>query len=798
MLRDFSLALRSLWRAPLHTAVSVSTLAVGLAGCGAVFALADAVLFKPLPFPASHQLVRIHEVRFETGVEEDLSPDSFEDWRNHSGSFQSMALLAVGDFTLSGDDSVPRQVPGMRVSAEFFETLGFNAAFGRVLTPPDFESGGRVVLSRSLCRDRYGGPAQAVGRTVTIDGRSFTVVGVLEEDLRLPGLQGTSQAAQIWLPLDLPRLQRTYRRSARLFPGLARLRDGVSPAKAEAELQSVATRLAKERGDGNPQYRIALKPLQESLVAGSRKTMLVFLCGVILVWLICTANVANLTLARSLAREGQVALRLALGGSRAQLARYTFMESLAVALLAGLLGGLTAPWVLWLLETAAPPFPQVNMVSLDARSFLFLLSLTAASAFASGGLAAARGWRTKASMALQQSRYPTTPRTGRLTAALVASQFSLATALSVGAGLMAITFVELNRVDLGFEPQGVLSFRIALRPELLRDLMRSRDLIGRFVASLERLPEVSSAAVGSIPFTGSPSDLARAETGHGLRTHVNAVSPDYFRVLGVSLLRGRPFSGADREDALPVAVVSESLSRRLWPGEEEALGKRILLEGLEPDLWREVVGVAADLRRGGPQAEPALDLYLPQPQSERLLQAGILVKTSLTAPEKLLPTVQSSLAALDPEAPVTRPASLGRLLKESSRDKRFMTFLMLCLSSLALALAGLGLYGVIAAEVTSQTREIGVRMALGASRNQILKLFLLRGCRTVLIGLPAGLGAAWALSKVLASFLFRVKSTDPAIFLAVSALITAVALLACLIPGRRAALLSPLDALRER
>jgi putative ABC transport system permease protein len=795
--QDLRYAARQLIRAPGFTAVAVLTLGLGIGANTAIFSVVNAVLLRPLPYPQPARLVDVAERR-PNGTTNVASYPNFLDWRK-DGALESMALFRTQSFNVGGADR-PERVAGALVSADYFRVLGLGPATGRYFFRQEDTPGQDhvAVISHSVWQRRFAGDPSAVGRTLMVDGRGLTIVGVAPAGFRFP------EEADLWVPVSLDDPSLLEARGLHAYQVIGRLGQGQTLAQVSARLRAVAARLAAEYPASNRHWGVGVTPLQESLVHGLRPTLLVLLGAVGFVLLIASANVAGMMLARGAARRREVSIRAALGAGRWQLIRQLFTESAVLTFLGGGLGlGLAAWGVEALLALAPQGLRPPDAPVIDATVLGFTFAVAALTSLVFGVLPALQIARRGGEAPLSETGRTTggmdRQRTRRL---LVAGEIALALLLLVGAGLMVQSFRRLLAVDPGFRTADVISARLAL-PRTGRD---SAEIIGFYqdlVARAGALPGVSAAAaVSYLPLSREGARFSFSVEGQPVpepqqrpSSSFNVVTPGYFATLDIPLLQGRDFTAQDRSNTSSVVVVNQTLARRFWPN-ESAVGKRLTLDDDpdEPSDWMRIVGVVADSRHRSLIDEIMPQIYAPEAQMG-FEEMALVVRTPLD-PASLAPTIRGLVASLDPEIPVADIHQLRQIRDASISADRFRTLLLGAFGLLALGLAAVGVFGVISYGVVQRTREIGIRVALGARRGEILRLVIREGAVTVGGGIAVGLIAGATLSRVLVTLLYQVKPWDPTTFAIIATVIAGVALGACILPARRALRVDPATALR--
>jgi predicted permease len=799
LLQDLRYALRRLGRSPGFTAAAVLTLALGIGATTTIFGVVDGLLLRPLPFAEPDRLVRVYPANPERGVERGaVSPLELEDWREQGTAFAGLAGWFGGTTNLTGT-ARPEALRSAFVTEAFFGTLGTGAGMGRTLTAEEVAAGARsVVLSHRLWQRDFGGDPDVVGSVLTLDGAPHTVVGVMPPEFRFPG-----RDTDLWLPVSLltedmiPRL-----RQVRWLSVVGRLRPGVAPEEARAQMSAIAERLAAEHPASNAGWsRATVLELRETIVGDVRPALLVTLLAVGFVLLMVCVNLGNLLLARGSARAREMGVRGALGAGRGRLARQLLSESLVLALLGGAAGLLLTVWGTEAIRRlGANVLPRVDAVAVDARVLAFALAVSLLAALLFGLVPALRAARPDLHAVLKEGgRGSVGDQRNRLRRTLVVGQVAMATVLTIGAALMLRNLGELRRVDPGFDPQGLLAVRVQLTiPLELPAEQALAHLASRGDEILERLaslPGVSGvAAANSLPLLGEgesiPVSRPDAEAG-GAETRIDGrfVTPDFFRVMGIPLLAGADFPARVPAGGELLAVLGETAARRLWPG-EDPVGRTLNVGG----STARVIGVVGDVRYAG-LAEPfPPTLYLHRSQA---LRSGIsfLVRTPAD-PAALAGPARDAVWSVDPDQPILAVSALREVVADSVARDRFFTLLLTGFGALALLLAVVGIYGLLAFAVTQRTREIGVRVALGARAPDVVRMIVGSGMALVAGGVVIGLLAALATTRLLAGLLQLVSATDPATFVGVPLVLAAAALLASWLPARRAARVDPMAALR--
>jgi putative ABC transport system permease protein len=797
--QDVRFGLRLLWKRPGFTAVALAVLALGVGANTAIFSVVNAVHLRPLPYPGAERILAFDGVNPSKGIEEsNMSAPDFADWQAQARSFEAMSLYTEGGSNLTGGTE-PERVTAAWVGADFFRVIGVGAARGRALLPEDDRPGGSpaVVISHGLWQRRFGADPAAVGRTVEMGGRNWEIVGVMPADFDFP------QRAQLWGPLQLDVAKEP--RDNRSYNVLGRLREGGTLEAAQAEMDAISARLAASYGVTNAGWGVDLDPLKEELVGELKATLFMLLAGVGLLLLIACANVANLLLARASGRRREVALRLALGANRWRVARQMLTESVLLSLAGGALGACVSVWLTDLLVALAPAdTPRLSEASADWRVLLFAAGASVLTGVVFGLAPAWQASRYDLNESLKEGGRGVHGGRSRARSALVVAEVALSLLLLVGAGLLVKSFARLQAVNPGFDPEGVVTMRVSLPGARYREPARRAEFYAALMEQLKAIPGVESAgATISLPLGGSNISVGRSFIREGRpetpeesqNASYSVITPDYFRAMRVPLRQGRVFDERDQTESAKVVVVNEAFARKAFPG-EDPLGKRIRIWRDEKFL-REVVGVVGDTKPDALDAkDAALQMYVPHRQDAGWGGLSLVVRAQGAQPESLVGRVREEVRALDRELPVYDVKTLQQVVANSTAYRRVSMSLMAGFACAALLLAGVGLYGVVSYSVAQRTREIGVRLALGARASDILGLVVRQGMLLTLAGLAVGAAGAFALTRLIAGLLFGVSAADPFVYVVGALLLAAVALVACLVPARRATKVDPMVALR--
>jgi len=796
MFQDLRYGIRMLLKSPGFTLIAIVTLALGIGANTTIFTMVNSMLLKPLPFKNPDRLVMVWRTNAEkTAKDLPSSVPLFIDWQQRNQVFEEMTAFTNGRFNLAGADEAAL-VRGANVSAGFFETLGVPPLLGRGFLPDEDKPGAEavVVLSHGLWQQQFGAAPGVIGQQVTINARPCTVVGVMPPGFNYP------DETRLWRTLTL---DPQANRQAYFINVLARLKPGLSREQAHAGMDSVAAELAAQFAQPARDH-FDLRPLGEQLTGAIRRPLLVLFGAVAFVLLIACANIANLLLARASGREREIAVRAALGAGRGRLLRQLLTESLMLAALGGIAGLLLAVWSMsWLKGLSVLKLARLDEVALDGRvlGFTTLAVLLTGAVFGLiPALQVSLPQLQHLGALLKGSSAASRPASQRLHAGLMVVEIALSLVLLVGAGLLIKSFLKLQAVDPGFKAEGVVTLNLNLPDARYGQPEKRTAFLQQITEKLQALPGVEATATAAY----SPlSDIynsrifiieGRPETPQGLFAGQIPVSPDYFRTLQIPLLGGRAFSVHDDAQAPGVVIVNQSFANRFFPN-EDVVGKRIHLGTRRPPVWFEIVGVVGDVRQLKLESEAPPLAYVPHLQSAWSF-VSLLVRPKGEA-QMLAGTLKQAVAAVDKDLGVAGLTTLDATLADSIAERRVLMTLLGVFAGLALLLAAVGIYGVIAYSVAQRTQELGIRMALGAEARDVLRLVIGQGMKLALLGVALGLLASFGLTRLMEKLLFDVSATDPWTFVLLPALLLVVALLACYFPAHRATQLDPLVALRH-
>ncbi|HJR05983.1 MAG TPA: ABC transporter permease [Pyrinomonadaceae bacterium] len=805
-IQDLRYGFRMLWKSPGFTIVALMALALGIGANTAIFSVVNTVLLRPLPYKTPERLVWLWETSPQNDIPKEVaSYPNFEDWRQQNQNFEAIAGFTSTTPSLTGGDE-PERVPGAYVLGDFYTVLGVEPVLGRKFLPEENVEGKHrvVILSHGLWQRHFGGDTRIVGQQVGVNGGQYTVVGVMPPNFQQPDPEAR-RPVEMWLPLPISEGMRASRRGDFLSV-IARLKSGVSVEQARAEMTTIAARLEQQYPQTNAAWSVIVQPLHQRFTGDVRPALLMLLGAVGFLLLIACANVANLLLARSSTRLKEIAIRTALGAGRGRMVRQLLTESVVLSLAGGALGLLVAFWGIDALVALSPGnIPRLESVGIDRQVLLFTVGVSLVTGIVFGIAPALAVSNPNLNEMLKESGRSSTDggRGRRLRNTLAVAEIALSLVLLVGAGLLVKSFLRLQDVKPGFNPQNLLAAELVLPSTKYAENGQVVNFYDQLLGQLAQQPGVLGATVTStLPLSGGGEVLAFSVEGRTIGStdrnpdaEARTVSPDYFRTLQIPLKSGRMLDERDNEKAPRAAVISETLARKYFPG-EDPLGKRITFgDPQAPDVqWLNVVGVVGDVHQQGLDEEPYAQVYRSYRQSPRR-GLTVIVRTA-GPPLAMLDVLRNQIRTLDRQQPIYNARTAEQVLDEAIARPRFNMLLITILAAVAMILATVGIYGVISYMVTQRTHEIGIRMALGARPFDVFRMVLRQGLLIALLGVGSGLVAAFALTRLLASLLYDVRPTDVVTFISVSALLTAVVLLACYIPARRATKVDPMIALR--
>jgi len=801
LLQDLRYAVRLLRRNPGFATVAVLTLALGTGATTAVFSVVNAVLLRPLPYPQSERLAQLWSTNANAnrwGLW--TAYPRFVDWRRESKSFEEMATARTWVISLGGGDH-PESLFGVVTSSRLFQVLRVEPMLGRSFLPEEDQPGHDhvIILSYGLWQRRFGSDRTVVGRAVEVDRQSYTVIGVMPPEFRFPPELPASYNIDAWLP-PAPDPSRDERVSNNYYT-FARLKPGVTIAQAQAEMDAVNHGLAERHWEDHS-LGVKVAPWRQQVGSEVRPALLLLLGAISLVLLIACANVANLLLARGATRQRETALRQALGAGRARLIRQLLTESVLLAVCGGAAGLLLAYLGLGLLIRMASDIPRVNETTMDSHVLMFSLALTIGTGLIFGIVPALNGSKAELQDVLKESGSRLTAgfARARLRSVLVVTEMALALMLLTGAGLLIRSFVRVQEIDPGFNAQNLLTAFVSLPPEKYPEPRRQGEFFREAMERIASIPGVECAGgadsapmlsndAGSVSIEGHPAQPGEMD----IEAERPKITPDYFRAMGMRLLRGRAFTWADNESSLPVAIVNEAAARQYWP-HQDAMGKRVRLDDGSAPVWRQVIGIVGNVRQDSLVEAGRPEVYAPLAQSP--VPYLVLALRTRVDPASLTTAVRHAVMTVDKEQPLFQIRTMQQVVDDAVAGRRFQMALVALFAAIALGLAAIGVYGLMSYSVNQRTHEIGIRMALGAKRGEVLVLVVRQGMALALTGVLVGTGGALLLTRFLSSMLYGVGVNDPLTLFSVSTLLSGVAALASYIPARRAMKVDPMVALR--
>jgi putative ABC transport system permease protein len=801
---DVRYGMRSLRKSPGFTAVVVLTLALGIGANTAIFSVVDAVLLRPLPFADASRLADVGSRSTLFDFEHlGVSLPDLADIRANVPAFAAVSPYQSSSMEIAGEGK-PERVEGADISEDYFALLGIQPLHGRTFVSADMQpSSHSVILSHALWRERFGGSPAAVGKSIRLDGQPYTVTGVMRE---LPHTDFTSE--QLWTPF-IPTQEQITSRQDHALSVLARLAPGATLEQAQEQLNMLASRLAAAYPDADNGWTLRATSLKKFMLGYARTPLLILFCAVGFVLLIACANVSNLFLSRGWARQREFAIRTAIGATRGALLRQLAVESLLVSLLGGAGAFVIALWTVGGLRAILPPeIPRLQDTHMDSHVAWFTLGASILAAILSGLAPALLSSRQDVSAAIKEGGVGSgSNASGRrhnfLRQLLVVAEMALAVVLLVGALLAVQSFARILRVDPGFRTDHLVTIRIDFPEYRFAEVDRAVDFVQQVLDSSRAVPGVRAASAGIVfPLGDAVSETtfeteqsAKDENTSRQMARMNLVAPDFFRALGLPLMAGRDFNSDDRKGKTPVFIVNETLARKFF-GTPDVVGKRLsALRESKKTVWGEIVGVVGNVHDLDPGAEPKPEIYGPLSQARHAGGVYLVVRTG-PEPMVIVPALQERIWQLDKDRPATSVKTVTDQIQEDNAPARSQSVLLGIFGGLGLILALVGVYGVMSYLVSQQTREIGIRMALGAERAQVLRMVIVHGLKLTFAGVVIGTGAALALTRFMSSLLSGISATDPLTFVAVAVLLTLVALAACFVPASRAMRLDPMVALR--
>jgi predicted permease len=805
-MQDARYALRQLRANPTFALVMILTLALSIGANSAIFSVVESVLIRSLPYPQPDRIVRLFlsepmYPRFP------LNPFDFRDFRSRSRSFSTLAGITRDDLQLSQNSGQPEQLHGFDITAGYFQALGLHPELGHEFTQSNElpNSGREVIISDRLWKSRFAADPAILGRKITLNAIPYTVVGVMPHGTQHPGNEyqpvAYGESVDVWTPFWFQ--GDPAQRGSHYLEGIGRLKDGVTAGQAQAELTAIMTQMAREHGN-DARWQVLAVPLEHEIVGSSRQMLLVLLGAVGMVLLIACANAANLLLARASSRRRELAVRLALGASRSRLIRQLLTESLMIGLSGGLLGlVLAAVGVRAMVSLLPSDFPRVHDIHLSAPVVVFTLLISVGTGILFGLAPAIQASGTDPKSGLHEGGRSNTAsgRQSRLRNALVVSEVTLACVLLIGAGLMLRSLLNLLHLDAGFREDHVLTAGLSLPNAEYKDKTSVTRFFTELTSDIKSMPGVEAAGAGSdLPWTGYDENTSfniegkQAPPNEFFHARYHVATPNYFRALGTPLVSGRFFTDADKDGAPAVVIVNQAMAEKYWP-HENVVGKRMTFEDKPAEKdWLTIVGVVGDVKDKPNSTAAAPGFWWPHLQSP--FHSMSLVVRSNGDPQALADAVRNEVHRLNPGLAVAHVEWMDQIVQESVATPRFAFILIGLFGALAILLAAIGTYGVIAYAVSQRTQEFGLRLALGAQRFDLLRLVLAQGARLVLPGTVLGVLLALSLGRVMRNLIYGVSPTDPLIFASVGLLVLAVAFMASYLPARRAAQADPMVALR--
>lgn len=790
MFRDIRYGIRMLVRSPRFAAIALAVLALGIGATTAIFSVASVAMFRPLPFREPGKIAWIWDVQ-PPSTQAPMSYPEFSDVRDRNDVFESVAAIQQSGVNLTGDGD-PVRLDQARVSVDFFDVMAMKPSAGRVFLTGEDKAGSDnvAVLSDKLWRQRFGARQDIIGKPIRLNGIDRTIVGIMPNDS--PFLANI----EVWTPFVGD--PTTMSRGLHFLRVVARLKAGVTIGQASASLNTLAAALQSQY---STDHGIKTVTLSEYLFGDARPVLLIFLGGVGFVLLIAWTNIANLQLVRATSRQREIAIRVAVGAGRARLIRQLLTESVVLSLGGAGLGILLAlGGIPLLIEFSPQQTPWVKMARLDPRVLVFAVVISVITGVAFGLLPALHASKPDLVESLKEGTKSSSGTQGAIRGILVSVEVALAIVLLVGAGLTFRSFYQLTKIRSGFNPNNVLALVLNLPLSKYKEDRQQAEFYKDLLEKVASVPGVDSAGlINSLPLSGEGTNgdvtvegFTPASSSDTPMSEKYVTSPDYFKSMGISLLKGRLFTDVDAAGKRPVAVINEGMANQFWPG-QDPIGRKIKFGWLNDD-WQEVIGVVADVKNESLDAPTPLETYVPYSQAA-LSRMWLVIKTK-GDPMAMAGQVRSQVLSIDPDQPVYNVNSLSSVVSGSLAERKSVLFVLSLFAGLALTLAVVGIYGVISYWVSQRTREIGIRMALGASRGSVLQLILGQGAKVIIGGVVAGVGASFALTRLMTSLLFGVSTTDPVVFVAIPMGLLVIGVIASYIPALKATRIDPTNALR--
>jgi putative ABC transport system permease protein len=801
LIQDIRYAIRMMFKNPGFTLIALITLALGIGSNTAIFSLVNGLLLRPLPYGNPDRIVMVwQDYTHRSGREREwTSAETFFDWRDQNHVFEGISVIDAWLPTISVGE--PEQIPGATATYNIFSVLGVSPAIGRTFLAEEDKPNGRkvVILSDGLWKRRFGGDRNVIGKDIPINGEKYSVIGVMPPRFEFP----MEPTAQIWTPMQIDSTN-SCGRDCITLRSIARLKPGVSLAQAKSDMDLVTQRLRQQYPEQYRNIGIALTPLQEQLTEEIRQPLLVLLAAVSLVLLITCANVANLLLVRASGRKPEIAIRSALGAGKSRLSRQLITENMLLALIGGALGiflGVIGIDVLIRLLPEDMPIIGIHNVGIDLRVLIFTLGISLTTGFIFGLIPLFQFNDPKLGESLKEGgRNRVGTGNSKIRSLLVVSEVAFALMLLIGAGLLMKSFIQLLNVNPGFQPQNVLTMQLNLPDSRYPEREQISAFYTQLLEKVKSMPGVINAGTTSaLPLGGNYTDTTFLIEGQSLENRKDQgvwfqlISKEYLQTMGIRLLKGRYFMDQDNFDAPRVVIVTESFARHYFP-DGNVIGKRLNFNDPKKPLWREIVGVASDVKQFGLNKENPIAIYLHQKQSASPF-VTLALRTSGN-PLNLASEIRSQVWSIDKNLAVSNVQTMEQVVGSTVHTPRITLSLIGAFATAALMLAALGLYGVVSYSAAQRTNEIGIRMALGAEQSDVLKMVVRQGMALAAIGVAIGLMGAFALTRLMSKLLFGVSATDPMTFVAISALLTFIALVASYIPAHRASKTDPVIALR--